>query len=336
MASAVSVVIPAYNEAKRVGAVVEAALSAGFDEVTVVDDGSSDGTGDVAEKLGAKVLRLSPNRRKGGALKAGIEASKGDVILMLDADMVGFDKKSLHLLADPVVNGAYHQVVGVTKEASRATAGKNGDADSWRGTVILSGQRAVRREFLERLPAEAWNGYGIEVWLNDVVQRFGGKTAVFRFDDVQAVMKWEKDPAGGAAKMADMLAEVFYAMQRVIAYYQEQSTMPSPSPDNAASTAPAAPAQTYHDAPVAQTLQAKCSSTECVADAVATSMKKAMWTDDVQDRFSQRISVEISRPLWIGAGAASAFFFGPAGAAVAGLTWAASSALQINRARPSR
>lgn len=69
--------MPAHNEAPRVGAVVEGLIAQGL-PVLVVDDGSSDGTGDRAREAGARVLRLEPNRGKGGALKAGFRAALGE------------------------------------------------------------------------------------------------------------------------------------------------------------------------------------------------------------------------------------------------------------------
>jgi glycosyltransferase involved in cell wall biosynthesis len=67
-------IVPAHDEAGRIGQVVRAVLSQGL-PVLVVDDGSSDGTGAEAEAAGAQVLRLEPNRGKGAALKAGFRAA---------------------------------------------------------------------------------------------------------------------------------------------------------------------------------------------------------------------------------------------------------------------
>ena len=63
-------IVPAHNEAGRIGAVVQAVAAQGL-PVLVVDDGSSDATGAEAAAAGARVLRLEPNRGKGAALKAG-------------------------------------------------------------------------------------------------------------------------------------------------------------------------------------------------------------------------------------------------------------------------
>ena len=86
---AVSIIIPAYNEADRIGDTVAAVLRfAGVREVVVVDDGSPDGTAQVATDAGASsVLVNEKNLGKGRSLMRGVEASSGGVLLFLDADL---------------------------------------------------------------------------------------------------------------------------------------------------------------------------------------------------------------------------------------------------------
>lgn len=84
----VCALIPAYNEARRVGKVVAGALRQGVMAV-VVDDGSSDGTDEAARKAGATVLRHRDNRGKGEALKTGFGHAvdqRMDAVITLDGD----------------------------------------------------------------------------------------------------------------------------------------------------------------------------------------------------------------------------------------------------------
>jgi glycosyltransferase involved in cell wall biosynthesis len=84
----VSVVIPAYNRESIIGRAVLSALTQQprrAAEVIVVDDGSSDGTADVAERLGARVIRQE-NKGEGGARNTGVEAATSTWLAFLDSD----------------------------------------------------------------------------------------------------------------------------------------------------------------------------------------------------------------------------------------------------------
>lgn len=85
----VAIVIPAHNEEKAIGAVLTRFSQLGHPavaEVVVVDDGSSDRTGEVAEQHGARVVRHPRNRGYGAALKSGIRAVTTEYVLTMDAD----------------------------------------------------------------------------------------------------------------------------------------------------------------------------------------------------------------------------------------------------------
>jgi glycosyltransferase involved in cell wall biosynthesis len=83
----VTVLVAAYNEAPVISSVVREALQAvpGAD-VLVVDDGSTDGTGQTAGAAGARVLRLPVNAGKGSALRQGLTEVRGEVIVLIDGD----------------------------------------------------------------------------------------------------------------------------------------------------------------------------------------------------------------------------------------------------------
>jgi glycosyltransferase involved in cell wall biosynthesis len=87
----VSIIIPAHNEEhgidNGIDGVKKALGSSGWEyEIIVVDDGSSDATGERAEQHGVKVLRFETNRGYGSALKAGIASAKFDWVVIIDAD----------------------------------------------------------------------------------------------------------------------------------------------------------------------------------------------------------------------------------------------------------
>ena len=88
MSSRCIALIPAYNEAARVGEVV-AVAHRHVDEVVVVDDGSTDETVTAAERAGAKVLRHQQNRGKGAAIATALDyfgRSDAELAVLLDAD----------------------------------------------------------------------------------------------------------------------------------------------------------------------------------------------------------------------------------------------------------
>lgn len=85
----VSVVIPCRNAASTVGAAVASALAQTLPplEVIVVDDGSSDGSAEVARAAGARVLPLDQRGNAGGARNHGLQAATGNAVAFLDADV---------------------------------------------------------------------------------------------------------------------------------------------------------------------------------------------------------------------------------------------------------
>ncbi len=106
----IDAVIPARNEAPTVAAVVEACRSCSYTaDVIVVDDGSTDGTGDTARAAGAKVVRRDAvpggSGSKAKAMEAGVEASSADAILFCDADCVGLTAAHLDAICRPFVEG---------------------------------------------------------------------------------------------------------------------------------------------------------------------------------------------------------------------------------------
>lgn len=84
----ISVIIPAYNEARFIGSVV-LQLKQHHVDVLVVDDGSRDDTSEIARAAGADVIRLEDNQGKGAALNAGLDRirqDKPDAVVIIDAD----------------------------------------------------------------------------------------------------------------------------------------------------------------------------------------------------------------------------------------------------------
>lgn len=93
MRRSISIVIPAYNEQKRLPSTLQTVAcylektAWEFCEILVVDDGSSDSTAEVARKAGARLLQNPGNRGKGYSVRHGMLKAQGDWILFTDADL---------------------------------------------------------------------------------------------------------------------------------------------------------------------------------------------------------------------------------------------------------
>ena len=100
----VSLVIPAHNEAMNIERLIESIQYQDYPfecyEVILVDDGSVDGTPEIAERYGIRVIRHERNMGKAKALETGIKAAKGDVIITLDADSYFADGSSLRNIVE--------------------------------------------------------------------------------------------------------------------------------------------------------------------------------------------------------------------------------------------
>jgi cellulose synthase/poly-beta-1,6-N-acetylglucosamine synthase-like glycosyltransferase/peptidoglycan/xylan/chitin deacetylase (PgdA/CDA1 family) len=148
----VSIVVPAFNEAAGIDRAVRSLASARYPnlEVIVVDDGSTDGTAELVERLelpGVTVLNQA-NAGKPAALNRGLAAAAHDVVVMVDADTV-FEPETLGRLVQPLADPEVGAVSGNTKVGNR-----RGLLGTWQHIEYVMGFNLDRRlyDVLECMP----------------------------------------------------------------------------------------------------------------------------------------------------------------------------------------
>lgn len=161
-------VIPAYNEEATIGPIVEVlCASPALAEVVVVSDGSDDRTAEVARAAGARVIELPFNMGKGAAMREGLKATTADVVVFLDADLMGLTTEHVSDLLDPVLTGHREMSIGLFD------GGRPWTDLAQAITPQLSGQRAVRRQLVEQVGNIDGARFGVEIALTRYLKRAG-------------------------------------------------------------------------------------------------------------------------------------------------------------------
>ncbi|MCS7044807.1 MAG: HAD-IB family phosphatase [Gemmataceae bacterium] len=166
----ISVIVPTLNEAATVGNVVRFARAGrGVDEVIVVDDGSIDGTPELAREAGARVL-TSSLLGKGASMADGVFAARNEFLVFLDGDLTGLAQDLVARLTEPLLSGqadfvkarfarrAGRVTMLTAKPLLRAFFPELAHYEQPLGGII-----AARRSLLRRLKFE--NDYGVDIGL---------------------------------------------------------------------------------------------------------------------------------------------------------------------------
>ncbi len=202
-------IVPAYNEAERIGVVLEVLLAAEkVDEIILVDDGSTDGTAKMAKKHGVKVLSLPENMGKAAALDHGVKLARNDVFLFLDADLVGLRPDHIDKMIEAYERKGLYMVIGVFKE------GRLNTDISQVIAPYLSGQRVLNRDVWERVRKNEGMDFGVEMALTKLALKEGWEEERVELSGVTHVMKEEKRgfPQGLVDRLkmyGDILRSVF-------------------------------------------------------------------------------------------------------------------------------
>jgi cellulose synthase/poly-beta-1,6-N-acetylglucosamine synthase-like glycosyltransferase/peptidoglycan/xylan/chitin deacetylase (PgdA/CDA1 family) len=181
----VTVVVPAYNEAANIAATVRSLVASDYPsvEVIVVDDGSTDGTGDIVRSLrlpGVRVVRQA-NAGKPAALNAGIARAVNDLIVLVDGDTV-FGPEALGRLVQAFADPRVGAVSGNTKVANR-----RGLLGRWQHVEYVVGFNLDRRLFDlgECMPTVPG---AIGAYRREVLDAVGGVPATTLAEDTDLTM----------------------------------------------------------------------------------------------------------------------------------------------------
>lgn len=166
-----SIVIPCYNEKKRILPVIKIVRRSGlFDQIIVVDDGSKNATKKILQKIkNIDLITHRHNQGKAQALKSGLLRADNDIVVFLDSDLKNLTCQHLLDLTGPLLSGTYDMVIG-------------DPCGVWWPFVVsgysanISGQRAfIRKTLLHHLEVFDHhgyiNGYFVEPSINRIYYR---------------------------------------------------------------------------------------------------------------------------------------------------------------------
>lgn len=207
---AVAAVIPAYNEERTIAMVLQVLKRIPYiQEIVVVSDGSTDATAQVARQLGVRVVELTDNCGKGFAMMAGLEVTQADVVLFLDADLIGLTEQHVQELLAPVMEGLSEMAVGVFDGGRTST-------DLAQALMpFLSGQRVVRRDLLRAVDDLDAARYGVEIALTRYIRKHRSRVAEVVLRDMTHLTKEEKlGLVRGFAARMKMYWEIMRVLQK--------------------------------------------------------------------------------------------------------------------------
>lgn len=183
----VSVIIPAYNEERYLGGVLSPLKEIRLiTQIIVVSDGSTDSTVDVAKSWDVEIIELESNLGKGGAMAVGLRAAQEDIVLFLDADLIGLTVKHILDLITPVLNNEADMSIGIFENGRLATDMAQVIAP------FLSGQRCLRKKWLNKIPNLEDAGFGVETALTIFAYQNNLRVKEVTMSDMSHIMKEEK------------------------------------------------------------------------------------------------------------------------------------------------
>ena len=207
----VAVIVPAYNEENRIRRVLDAVTAAQYpDEVIVVSDGSKDRTAEIASSFKEiTVVELPYNQGKGAAMCAGVRTTDADILVFVDADLMGIKPDHVDQILHPIIDGRADMSIGVFR------GGKLLSTTAQRISPYISGQRAMQRWLFDSIPYLSEMRMGVEIAINTWAKRLKARVTRVALKGVSNTLKERKMGfVKGTAARAKMYAEIGRAIVR--------------------------------------------------------------------------------------------------------------------------
>ncbi len=185
----ISAIICVYNEEKTIKDVVSKVCDYFFDEVIVVNDGSTDNTDNILNELGKfynfRYIKLKENKGKGFAMATGIENATGDILVFVDADLSNLQDDHLLKLTMPLVNKKADMVLGQATETLIDY--------SVNPFKSFTGERSVfKKDILPIVDKMRHSRFGVETLINLYYQSEGKKVKYVMLNELKHPTKFEK------------------------------------------------------------------------------------------------------------------------------------------------
>jgi glycosyltransferase involved in cell wall biosynthesis len=219
-------IVPAYNEAGRIGDVLRAVAAAYLvDEIIVVTDGCTDSTAEEARGVAARipqlvgrdvplrVFELEKNLGKGGAMAHGAHHTDAEVLLFFDADLIGLRSEQVNAILEPMLVSDASTRADMTLGLFGAPRG--GVFGWWlgfchRSLSAITGQRAIRRDVFLAIPELTRSRFGVEIAITRHVHAWKLKVLGVPLDGVTHPIKEEKIGVfKGVRHRVNMYGEIF-------------------------------------------------------------------------------------------------------------------------------
>ncbi|MBM7613701.1 glycosyltransferase family 2 protein [Alkaliphilus hydrothermalis] len=183
----ISAIIPAFNEEERIENVIKPLLELSkISRIIVIDDGSTDNTPHVVRRYPVELICLPQNRGKAEAVKEGLSHCREDVVLMLDADLIGLTCQHIDDLLVPVMDSSIQMTIGIFEGGRFITD------MAQRVAPNLSGQRAFKGELIQEILNLDTAGYSIEMALSKMIKERNILTKKITLKNASHVTKEEK------------------------------------------------------------------------------------------------------------------------------------------------